>query len=128
MSSSSTTKTSMWQTEDDSATCDVADDVDVSFHMLSHKVRGTKIKKQNSQRDQTQKFIDNFIFLPFPFFIIFNTSSSNFIENIEKPKNSSINININITALEIHQKFLWKPHLAWLGLSFYPQPAKICGN
>jgi len=32
----------MWQTEDDEATCNVADDADVSFHMLSHKVRGTK--------------------------------------------------------------------------------------
>jgi len=35
----------MWQTEDDMAMCDVTDDDDVSFHMLSHKVRGTKIKK-----------------------------------------------------------------------------------
>jgi len=41
----------MWQTEDDIATCDVADDDDVSFHMLSYKVRGTKIyKKQNKIR------------------------------------------------------------------------------
>ena len=37
---------SMCQKEDDVAMCDMADNVDVSFHMLSHKVRGTKIKKQ----------------------------------------------------------------------------------
>ncbi|KEH25660.1 hypothetical protein MTR_6g033355 [Medicago truncatula] len=31
--------------EDDVATCDVTDDIEVSFQMLSHKVRRTKIKK-----------------------------------------------------------------------------------
>jgi len=45
MSSSSVTKTCMWQTDDDVLTCDVADDIDVPFHMLSHIDRGTKIKK-----------------------------------------------------------------------------------
>jgi len=67
----------MWPMEDD-----VANDDNVSLYMLSHKVKKTKFKKQNLQRDQTQKFIENFIFfLLFLFFIVFNTSSSNFIEN-----------------------------------------------
>jgi len=43
----------MWQTDDDVATCDVVNDVNVSLHMLSLKVIGTKVKKQNSQRDKT---------------------------------------------------------------------------
>ena len=77
MPSSSITKTSMWQTGDGVAICDVADDADVSFHMLSHKVKGTKIKKQNSQKDQTQKCIENFTFLfHFLFFMIYGMSSS----------------------------------------------------
>ena len=54
----------MWQTGDDVMTCDMADDVDVLFHMLSHKASGTIIKKQNSQRDQTQKVIEKLHLLP----------------------------------------------------------------
>jgi len=84
--------------------------------MLSGKVRRTKIEKRNSQRDQTQKFIENFIFfLPFLFFfMIFNTSSSNFIKNPEKPRISSTNIYIiiDITTLEIYKKFFEIP--IWL--------------
>jgi len=45
LSSSSVTKTSMWQIYDDVATCDVADDAGVSFQMLSHKVRGNQKNK-----------------------------------------------------------------------------------
>jgi len=42
------TKMGMWQKKDDVAACDMTDDIDVSFQMLSQKVRGTKTKKQNS--------------------------------------------------------------------------------
>jgi len=73
--------------------CDVAVDTDVSFHMLSQKVGGSKIKKQNSQRDQTQKFIENFIFfLPFLFFMFYGmTSSSSYTAHTWfSPKESSI--------------------------------------
>ena len=58
---------------------DVAADADMSSHMLSHKVTRTKIKKQNSQRYQTQKFIENFIFfLPFLFMIYGIPSTSSY--------------------------------------------------
>jgi len=39
----------MWLTEDDVAPCDAVDDADVSFHMLSHSVRGTKIKNKKTK-------------------------------------------------------------------------------
>ena len=44
--------------------CDVADDGDVLFHMLSHKVRGTKTKKQNSQEGPNPKIQRKLHLLP----------------------------------------------------------------
>jgi hypothetical protein len=45
----------MWLTEADVATCDVAKLVDVSIHVASHQVSGTKSKNENYERDQIQK-------------------------------------------------------------------------
>ena len=101
-------KMSMWQSEDDMSTCDVAEDVDVSFHMLSHKVRGTKIKKTKFAKGPNLKIHRKLHVL----------QSSHLLHDLQhiliklrkKPKNSSTNI--NITTLEIHLKFLRKPHFA----------------
>jgi len=38
----------MWQTEDYVAVANVATDVDLTKWMMSHTVKGTKTKKQNS--------------------------------------------------------------------------------
>ena len=42
-------------TEADVATCDVTKLVDVSIHVASHQVSGTKSKNENYERDQIQK-------------------------------------------------------------------------
>jgi len=82
------------------------DNDDVSFHMLSHKFKGTKIKKTKSAEGPNSKIHIKLHLLPsFP---LLHDLQHILIKFHRKPRNSSTNINIiiDITTLEIHKKIL----------------------